>query len=199
MRRGPEVAPAEPQGRPDVLLDVALVRISGELLDDPSQIYERRIAVAEPGPRPKNDLLIGHHRHQLLPAGRLERLPGQAPPVRPGGILEAGGVGEEHANGDLIDRPEAVVDLPQLRHVAGDLVVQCELAPVAQLHDGDGGERFGDRGPVEDGALLHPLLPIPVSPAVLVVSRNLPIIQKKRAGADYAVALSESVEGPDIP
>ena len=41
-----------------------------------------------------------------------------------------------------------IVHLSQFGHIADGAVIQRELAPVAQLQNGDCGHRLGDRGPV---------------------------------------------------
>ena len=75
VRRRPEIAAGHAERGPDVLLDVGLVRVAGDRLDDAREVDEGGIAVAVLRARRKVDLLVRHHRHELLPAGRLERLP----------------------------------------------------------------------------------------------------------------------------
>ncbi len=61
----------------------------------------------------------------------------------------------EVSEGDGLHRPERVVDHPEFGEEFEDRIVEAEPAPVAELEEGHGGERLGDRGPVEDRPLIH--------------------------------------------
>src|SRR5678810_961637 len=89
VRRRSEVAPPQLERREDVLLDVVFPRVAANLLDDAREIDETGIRVAVARARTKLELLIRHHRHELVPRRRLERLPGPALAVRPRPVLKA--------------------------------------------------------------------------------------------------------------
>ncbi len=74
-----------------------------------------------------------------------------AVPVGVGRVLaEAGGVGDEMAEGDEGGAGMAVRDL-QLRHVGLHRVVEAQRAGVAELHEHGGGEQLGDGADGVDG------------------------------------------------
>ena len=52
------------------------------------------------------------------------------------------------ANRDVVNRAKLIVHLPQFGHITYRAIIQRQLAPVAQLQNGDCGHRLGDRGPV---------------------------------------------------
>ena len=172
VRGAADKAPHQAERRPDVLLDVHGPRIPGEGLDHAGEVDEGGIAVAEPGARRKGKLLIGHHRDQLLPARRLERFPRPSLAVGPGGILEAGGMREQHPERDVVHGAEAVVHLSELRNVPRDRVVQREQAAIAQLHDRDRGERLRDRSPVIDPARIRRRPALPIAEAVRMLRED---------------------------
>jgi len=77
--------------------------------------------------------------------GALHRLVGPDPE-----IVQAGGVGEQAQNGQLV-----VPGIGELGDPAGDRVAQVEAPLVQELHDcGGGGDDLGERGQVEDGPLV---------------------------------------------
>ncbi len=100
---------------------------------------------------------------------------------------------EQHAEGDVPDRPLRRVDLAQLRQVGDDPVIERKEAAVPELHDGDGGERLGDRRPVVDGALVDGLAQLGIGEPSQVPGRLPAVLHQDCAGADDAVARSEAV------
>ena len=194
VRRGAEVAARHAERGPDVLLDVGLVGVAGDRLDDAREIDEGRVAVAVPRARGEQQLLVRHHGHELFPPGRLERLPRGATAVGPRGILEARRVRQQHADGDVVHRPVRIVNLAQLGHPGGDLVIERQLAPVAELHDGDRRQGLGDRCPVVDGALIHLLPAVPVGQSELEMPHHRSIPHQHGAGSDHRLAGHEGLE-----
>src|SRR3989441_11560693 len=139
-----------------------------------ARIDERRVAVAEARAGTEQDLLVRQHRHELLPARRLERLP-RLGAIRPGGTLEACRVRQQHPDRDVVDRAEGVVDLAQLRHPGDDLIVERQAAAVPQLHHGDRRERLGDRGPMVDRALARRLVARAGGETAVVAREHAPV------------------------
>src|SRR5215470_15518813 len=100
VRRRAEVASVESERREDVLLHVRVPRIAGDLLDHPREVDEAGIRVAVPRSRLEAELLVRHHRNELIPRRGLERLPWLAVSVRPRWVLETSGVRQQHAQRD---------------------------------------------------------------------------------------------------
>ena len=194
IRRPPHEALGHAERGPDVLLYVDGPRIAAQRLDHARQIDEGRVAVAEPGARAEAELLVRHHRDELIPARGLERLPGTALAVGPGGVLEARAVGEEHAEGDVVDGAEPVVHLPELGHVPHDGVVEREAAPITQLQDGDGGERLGDGGPVVHRVLRGCARDPQVATAIGVTRQHAAGTEDHHTSADDAIRPGIAVE-----
>lgn len=193
--RGPERAFEQAEGDPEVLVDVGLVWIARHRLDDAGQVDVRRVAVAVPRAGREQDLLVGHHAHQLLPAGRLERFPGHVPAIGPCRVLEAGGVREQHPQGDAVHRTEGIVYLAQVGNPAGDRVVEREQAPVPQAQDRDRGQGLGDGTPMENGSRSHGTSGGPVLQAGVVAPDDASVAQQGEAPAHDTVGLEEPVEG----
>src|SRR2546422_929668 len=87
--------------------------------------------------------------------------------------------------------------LRELGEVARHAIVERQPAAITQLHHRDRGERLGDGGPMEDGALVHALTQGPVGEAVLVVRQHPAVPQHEHAAADHAVPDGERIERAD--
>src|SRR6478609_11342767 len=135
IRCAPEIAATHAEWRENILLHIRVPRVAGDLLDDAREIHETRIRVAVPRAWLEDELLIRHHRDELVPRRWLERLPWLIVAVGPRGILKARGVRQQHSNGDAVDHVVRVVDRAQLGNPAHDLVVERQLATIAKLHD----------------------------------------------------------------
>ncbi len=134
---------------------------------------------------------VGQHGFDLRPLRGLEGLPiavGLVVAVpRPGGIAEAGAVREQIADGDGIDGAVGIVDLAELGDVADCGIVERELAVIAQLEDGDGGECLGDGCPVVGGLRAYGLMGVAVRFAKGELG-GVAAMDDGEAAADYAVA-----------
>ena len=128
-----------------------------------ARILSRTVSSQEPFPEPRHDLtqqVVAEVRVLVLARGR----DGHARPVesrqsllhgRPRvhlrvvvGVLalEAGLVGEEPADGHVLDGAERVGDGGELRQVSDERVVEAQQPSVAQLQDRHGGEELRDGG-----------------------------------------------------
>ncbi len=195
-RRSAEVAVLQTERHEDVLVDIPVPGVAGELLDDAAEVDVGGIRVAELLARRERQLLVRHHRHQLRPLGRLERLPRLTVAVGPGGTLKPRRVVEQHANRDLVNPAVRIVHAPQLRNVAGDLVLQRQPPFVPQLQNGNGREHLGDRAPVEDRVVIHEPFRRSIAVPGIVLGDHLPVAHVEDAGADHLVRLDVGVELP---
>ena len=64
-------------------------------------------------------------------------------------------MGQQVPDRDRFDGTKRVRDLPQFGDVLDDGIVEPDEAAIAELHDPDGGERLGDRRPMENGGAVH--------------------------------------------
>ena len=74
------------------------------------------------------------------------------------------------------------------------LIVERQLAAVAELHDGYRGEGLGDRGPMEDGAFAHGFVALAVGVTILVMSQHSPVPHDQRTATHDAVTRGKGVE-----
>ena len=194
VRRRTEVTMREIERREDVLLDVRLPGVAAQLLDDTREIDESGIRVRVTRTRPEVQLLIWHHRDELIPRRRLERLPRLTVRVRPGRVLKAGRVRHQHAQRNAVDHAVRIVHLSELGHVTSDRLIEREAATIVQLHDRDRRERLGDRAPVEDRACVDALLRRSIGPAVIVAVDDATVAHDEHAGAYDTVAVGVGIE-----
>ena len=170
-------------------------RVAADLLDDPREIDEPRIRVA------------------VLRAGFEHAAAGTASSRRADSTSSARTAPRlrrrRTATSDSESRPNATAAsgsvmlsiIPygswicaQLRHPPRDLVVERQLAAIAELHDRDRGERLRDRSPVEDRAVVDALARCLVGEPVVVAREDLAVAHDERAGADDLVAIGVRVE-----
>ena len=136
--------------------------------------------------RPELQLGVRHHRDDLRPARRLERMPRLVAAPRPGAGAEAGAVRHQVADRHLRDVAERVVDLAQLGHVLDRRIVERQQPAIAQLHDRDAGERLGDRRPVIDRLLVDGALRRAILVALERLVRDRAVLHEHQAAADDA-------------
>ena len=103
-------------------------------------------------------------------------------------------MGEQHADGDVVDGPEAVVDLTELRKPARDGVVEREAAAIAQLHDRDRGQGLRDRRPVVDGGGIDRRAGGSIAQPEVVAGENPAVPQHGDGPPDHAIRAGEPVE-----
>ena len=101
----------------DVLVDVGLPRLAGDLLDDAAEVDEAGVRVAVLRAWSELDFGVRHHGHELRPLGGLEGMPVLVTAERPGAGTEARGVREDLPQSDGAHGAEGVVDRLQLGHV----------------------------------------------------------------------------------
>ena len=111
VRRAVEEAARHAERHEDVLGDVDLVVVAGEQLDDAAEKDDARIRVAILRARLEEQLRVRKHRHDLLPARRLERMPRLVAAPRPRAGAEAAAVRHQVTDGHLRHVAERVVDL----------------------------------------------------------------------------------------
>jgi hypothetical protein len=85
--------------------------------------------------------------------------------------------------------PERVSHLPQLGQVLHRRVVEGEQAAVAELQDGDPGEGFRDRGPVEDRVGGDGHAQVAVGEAVDGLVGQAPPANEREAAAHHVIPL----------
>jgi len=139
----------------DVLVDVDFEVVAAESFDDLAEEDVAEVGITPAAAGRESDVGVGKHGGNLAPLGGLEGLPvavgGVVAVPRPGGVAEAGAVGEQMANGDGVNGTVSRVHLAQLGDVLHGRIVEGEQAAVAQLENGDGGHGLGDGGPVVGG------------------------------------------------
>jgi hypothetical protein len=84
--------------------------------------------------------------------------------------------------------------LPELGDVLRDAIVECKPAPVAELHNGNRGERFRDRAIVEDRPLGHRLTRRAIGKAMFMTRDDAAIAHDKNARAHNFVVVHRSIE-----
>ena len=148
---GVEIAGVHPEGFEDVFVDIDFVVVVGDDFDDAADEEEAEVGVAVAGAGLEFDVEVVEDGFELLPAGP-GLVPGEGDDE--GGVLEAGGVGHEHFEGDGVGVVIGVVDVFEGGDVFDDGVVEAEFAFLLELHGGDAGEGFGDGAPAVDGVFI---------------------------------------------
>ena len=184
IRSAIEVAPVHAQRLEDVLVDIDLVRVAAQLFDDSSEEHDAGIRIGESRARWEQQFGVGKHRHELLPPGRLVRLPRLVSAPWPRRGAESGAVRHQVADGHLADVAERIVDGAQFGDVTDDGVVERQAPAIAQLHDRDAGERLRDGRPVEDGLLVDRLLRVEVLQPVPGAGDRSAVVHDPQAAAD---------------
>ena len=117
---------------------------------------------------------------------------------RPRAGTQSRAVRHQAPDGHLSDVAERIVDLAQFRHVLDGRIIEREPPPVAQLQDGDAGQRLGDRCPVIDRLVVHGPFRREILVADVVLCVDLAAFDEQEAAADDADLLdSSSVQGGD--
>ena len=126
---------------------------------------------------------VRHHRHELCPGGRLERMPGLIAAPRPRRRAKPRAVRHQMADLDVGDAAERIVRQRQLRHVLDDRIVERQQPAIAQLHDRDAGERLRDGRPVIDRGVGRGVFAIEILKAFGVARHDRTVAHDHQAAA----------------